>query len=194
MNAFGEFFRAQKDVAFDEDGLARMLKHDQVRIINRPGIDSFSVRMWDGRLFLGNAGGSHHFAAAARIAKVIGSAVPLCAKLHVHWLNVPAWEWLLARYRITHVPSGSTYWSRADVAEIVDECYVIDLPPRFDGREFLLLSRGARGTPAVLKVLAEHGTVEVTDQLQSLLHKQLELQKLVSAKWAEVPAPPWSTA
>lgn len=61
-----------------EEGLQRNLSWSEIRIINREKTsDHFKYHSWDGRLFLCNSGGSHHFAAARYIAKRIEQDVNL---------------------------------------------------------------------------------------------------------------------
>lgn len=68
--------------------LARNLAHREIRIIHSPGTtDHFARHLWDGRLFLMNDGGSHHFAAARYIAARLGTPVPLRGKLRTYALN-----------------------------------------------------------------------------------------------------------
>ncbi len=58
--------------------LAENLAHREIRIIHAPGIDYFQRYAWDGRLFLINSGGSHHFAAAMVSQKTNANAkVPI---------------------------------------------------------------------------------------------------------------------
>lgn len=48
--------------------LAKNLAWDEIRIISHVDHDYFATWAWDGRVFLMNSGGSHHFAAAKYIA------------------------------------------------------------------------------------------------------------------------------
>lgn len=70
--------------------LAKNLDHKEIRIIHSPGADYFSRFQWDGRLFLMNHGGSHHFAAAKYIAKRLEAPVPLRGQLRTYSLNAVA--------------------------------------------------------------------------------------------------------
>ena len=45
--------------------LAKNLAWDEIRIISHVDHDYFATWAWDGRVFLMNSGGSHHFAAAS---------------------------------------------------------------------------------------------------------------------------------
>src|SRR5690606_26581148 len=68
--------------------LAANLAHDEIRIIHREDpSDYFRTYTWDGRLFLINGGGSHHFAAAKYIAKRLHIEVPITGKLLVKSIN-----------------------------------------------------------------------------------------------------------
>ena len=64
------------------------LAHDQIRIL-RPETtcDHLTSFAWDGRVFLSNAGGSHHFTTAQYMAATLAVDVPIEAKLYVHALN-----------------------------------------------------------------------------------------------------------
>ena len=59
---FGRDFSTYKKASVDEAGLQQMLDHREVRIVQPRTTDRVGMRLWDGRLFLYNAGGSHHFA------------------------------------------------------------------------------------------------------------------------------------
>lgn len=67
--------------------LEENLRWDEIRIISREDHDSFATWEWDGRVFLINSGGSHHFAAAKLIAREIGVEVPLSGRYRVYGIN-----------------------------------------------------------------------------------------------------------
>lgn len=67
--------------------LKENLAWDEIRIISRVDHDSFATWEWDGRVFLINSGGSHHFAAAKLIAKEIDEEVPLSGRYRVYGIN-----------------------------------------------------------------------------------------------------------
>jgi len=65
-----------------EDNLNKILKYHEIRIINSShSNDHFVWHQWDGRYFLANDGGSHHFAAAHYIANEINKEVILTGNL-----------------------------------------------------------------------------------------------------------------
>lgn len=76
--------------AITHEKLAENLAHEEIRIIHSPGSDYFRRHVWDGRVFLINSGGSHHFAAAKYIAARLPEAVTLRGKLYTYSLNAVA--------------------------------------------------------------------------------------------------------
>ncbi len=71
-----------------EEKLRENLAWDEIRILNRKDPSDFFARyLWDGRVFLINSGGSHHFAAARYIAARIGTPVPLRGTLRTYAIN-----------------------------------------------------------------------------------------------------------
>lgn len=64
------------------------LAHREIRLFNQLHAEDHLARFaWDGRLFLMNGGGSHHFAAARYIAARIGRKVPIEATLYSYSLD-----------------------------------------------------------------------------------------------------------
>jgi hypothetical protein len=70
--------------------LAINLDHKEIRIIHSPGKDSFCLHSWDGRVFLMNSGGSHHFAAAKYIAARLAVSVALRGTLCTYSISADA--------------------------------------------------------------------------------------------------------
>jgi len=90
---------------FTEEKLKEHLAHDEIRILHREETDDHFARYaWDGRLFLVNAGGSHHFAAARYIARRIGNTVPLSARFVAYSLDPPAVAALQRDFDIYAIP------------------------------------------------------------------------------------------
>jgi hypothetical protein len=70
------------------DKLRENLAWGEIRILRGAGSSDFFARyLWDGRVFLINSGGSHHFAAARYIASRLGVPVPLRGQLHTYVIN-----------------------------------------------------------------------------------------------------------
>lgn len=75
----------------NEDKLRQNLAHREIRTLhNENTSDHFAEYLWDGRVFLMNSGGSHHFAAARYIASHLGQRVPLKGKLYTYSINEAA--------------------------------------------------------------------------------------------------------
>lgn len=180
VDAFGRYFNEHKRAPVTPEGLAMMLRHGEIRIIHSSGVDAFSVTMWDGRLFLDNHGGSHHFAGAAYIAKAIGQPVPLSAQLNVRHLNVPAWNWLIERFHLLHASSQQRHWYLADATRLVGETYKIELTESLGGGDLVLLPRTAPTIRSVIGVLAHKSIADVTSYFENILMKQAEIQR----RWA----------
>lgn len=70
--------------------LAENLEHNGIHIIHSLGLDYFLRYSWDGRIFLMNSDGSHHFAAAKYIATRLSEAIALRGKLYSYSLNTLA--------------------------------------------------------------------------------------------------------
>lgn len=89
-----------------EDRLARNLAHDEIRILHRERTSDHFVRhLWDGRVFLVNSGGSHHFAAARYIAARLGHRVPLRGTLRTYGIDARAVCSLRREYDMFAMPS-----------------------------------------------------------------------------------------
>lgn len=100
LDDFAARYSAKYIIDISETNLRSNLSHREIRIINSPDqtTDHFVRHQWDGRTFLVNAGGSHHFATARYIAKRLGTAVPLKGKLHEYKVNPTAIAGLMRDY------------------------------------------------------------------------------------------------
>jgi len=82
------------------DHLAKSLAHDEIRILHcERTSDHFARHSWDGRVFLVNSGGSHHFAAARYLASRLGHRVTLRGTLRTYGVDAQAVGALLPRLR-----------------------------------------------------------------------------------------------
>lgn len=186
VQEFGRYFNEYKQATLDEHGLDVMLRHQEIRIIHRPGIDSFHLSTWDGRLFLGNHGGSHHFAGASYIAQRIGRSVPVRGRLHIRRLNVAAWQWLLDKFHVLFTCAEALRWVAADAAEVVDEFYVLDLPPRVGDGRLLLIPREHEASAALSDLLCERAARDVSHELHALLATQDEVRVGLAERWPSI--------
>lgn len=177
VRAFGQDFAAYLGTSVDAAGLAKMLKHGEIRIIGERRSDFFSLRLWDASLFLANAGGSHHFAAAAYIAGDIGAAVPLRAPLNTHGLNEASVAWLLQRYTPYLVGRSAVANSKAAIAQLVGECGAADLPGCLaEGAAMLLVPTSARDSREVCCLVEKQGAQPLRQWIEASLSRQMQLR------------------
>lgn len=81
--------------------LEKSLAWSEIRIIHRDtNADWFEWHQWDGRIFLMNDGGSHHFAAGRYLASRLGETVPLKGLLVRNRLRPEAIAELLSEYEL----------------------------------------------------------------------------------------------
>ncbi|MBP5788658.1 MAG: hypothetical protein J6W29_00295 [Neisseriaceae bacterium] len=81
--------------------LNQNLAHRGIDIIhNKKTSNHFEQYMWDGRIFLSNHDGSHHFAAARYIAYQLNTPVPLIGKLYIYSINEQSVISLCNKYEI----------------------------------------------------------------------------------------------
>lgn len=174
VDAFGADFVAFRRTPVDVDGLRRMLAHHEVRITHCTGGDTFAIRCWDGRLFLQNAGGSHHFAGAAHISRSIGQPVPLRGKLQIHSLNRAAFSWLFGEYIPMAGPGRLGFGISRTLARVVSQCFVFKLPALtpLGALGVLLLPRNSQTTSSAEEALRRAGFVNVQESFEQLIDRQ----------------------
>ena len=174
VDAFGADFVAFRRMPVDVDGLRRMLAHPEVRITRCGGGDTFAIRCWDGRLFLQNAGGSHHFAGAAHISRSIGQPVPLRGKLQIHSLNCAAFSWLFDEYIPMAGPRRLGFGISRTLARVVSRCFVLKLPALtpLGALGVLLLPRNSQATSSAEEALRRAGFVNVQESFEQLIDRQ----------------------
>jgi hypothetical protein len=182
VNSFGRDFAEFKCTAVTENGLSEMLNHSEVRVTKKQHSDGFFLPMWDARLFLSNGGGSHHLAGAAYIAQALNKRVPVFGKLRIEWLNDDWWQWVLMRYRIAFVPSGSML-NIHDLAWLTGACYENSLPWGVCEGSLLLLPGESPFADVLLDGLAGHGIQEITTLMHSILEAQLQNLQVLKQRW-----------
>lgn len=175
VGAFGADYAAYIKAPVTEVGLTKMLSHREVRIAMPDGTDRVMLRLWDGRLFLVNAGGSHHFAAAAYIARRTNSKVPLTADLTVHMLNEAAVRWLTGNFIPVLVSRETAKCVVPHCARIVGSCYFLDFPEIIvrDACAVLLPIDGTAIGTAV-DLLKSSGSVPLTPFFEQALEAQTQ--------------------
>ena len=170
---FGLDFSTYKKASVDEAGLQQMLDHHEVRIVQPRTTDRLGMRLWDGRLFLYNAGGSHHFAGAAYIAGQLQRPVSLRARLEVIELNEDVIDWLLALFVPLAVPEGLVSRLRRQCAAVVGSAYSLPIPGVLAaGTAILLLPASNNATAVVCDLFRVAGIADVRTWFESLLAEQ----------------------
>lgn len=163
-----------------EAKLRENLAHSEVRIM-RADSDDFLVRfLWNGRLFLANLGGSHHFAAARYIAPRIGQRVPLRVKLQTYWINEASLRALLDEFDI-FVLSGQADAIRAfhEAMRLFRATYLWRaLPGRDPDRvRAILLPKSEPRSHRVASELRNAGAFDLGQHLLGLCGRQRLLQE-----------------
>ncbi|WP_408467244.1 DUF6685 family protein [Paraburkholderia fungorum] len=129
--------------------------------------------MWDGRLFLYNAGGSHHFAGAAYIAGQLRRPVPLRARLEVIELNEDVIDWLLALFVPLAVPEGLVIKLRRQCAAVLGSAYSLPIHGVLaSDTAILLLPASNNATGAVCELFRVAWIADVRTWFESLLAEQ----------------------
>lgn len=150
--------------------LAENLAHGEIRIIHSPGSDHFGRYLWDGRLFLVNSGGSHHFAAAKYIAARLPQSVPLRGSLHTYSLNSRAIASLRGDYEM-FVISGDAPVSLGfhDAMEAFRATWLWHPMPRpFENAKAILLPKSERRSMKVADLLRKAGVLDLGQHLADL--------------------------
>jgi hypothetical protein len=154
------------------DGLRKNLAHDEIRILrDEHKGDFFQWYQWDGRVFLANSGGSHHFSAARYIAGQLGTAVRLSGRLELHRFGRSQVAALRREFQIFCMTWRSLL-SFVDVMRALRApflgCHAP--PPHTDGRIVLLPSSHPR-TARVAEVLRRFGFREIGYELDAVSHR-----------------------
>ncbi|HCF2896160.1 TPA: hypothetical protein NID31_006287, partial [Pseudomonas aeruginosa] len=146
----------------------------EIRILHREDpSDHFACYRWDGRLFLMNSGGSHHFAAARYIASRLRHSVPLQGRLKVYGLNSASVGSLARDFEIFALrddPAG--YMAFHDAMRAYGAAYLHRRLPRpYDDCRAVFLPRGDVRSLRVAAVLQELGFFDLGDHLQELTRR-----------------------
>lgn len=156
------------------DTLERALAHHEIRILR--GGDSFSQYGWDGRLFLSNSGGSHHFAAARFLARHLGHRVPLHGTLNACHLVPSAVDALCSGYDI-YAPSVAPNALHAALEAIGATYFIQALPAPYSGVEAVFLPRDVPRSLRASRAFHDSGVFDVSEHLRAQLARQCELQR-----------------
>ncbi|BEP54052.1 MULTISPECIES: DUF6685 family protein [unclassified Variovorax] len=181
---FGADFTTYKRTPVDANGLATMLAHGEVRIGNPGTSDSVGSRLWDGKLFLYNAGGSHHFAGAAYIAKQLNFHVPLRALHKAIALNPKAVRWLLSTFVLLAVPKALA--APTQVAKLTGSCFELSVPDCIcRDATLLLIPHGNESTLRIVDALSGAGARDIGPWFSELLALQSDSLRRLKERFGD---------
>lgn len=86
------------DVSIDK--LEEMLSWPEFRLLNSPETttDQFAIYGWSPKIFVQNAGGSHHMGASHYLAKKLNQCVPIQGKVSINLISKSAFEIFDSKY------------------------------------------------------------------------------------------------
>jgi hypothetical protein len=175
LDHMAEVRSAQYIHPLSEQNLLNNLSHDEIRILHRAdgGGDFFVRYLWDdGRIYLVNSGGSHHFVAARYIAARIGKAVPLRGRLHTYSLNPESVHRLLRAYQIFMVEERKSF----DLHERMSACRVeygrCALPNPFHAFHAIFLPTDKPKSIIVSKMMIGAGAFSLNDYFSKTFVRQ----------------------
>lgn len=154
--------------------LAKNLAHSEIRIIHSPGSDHFGLYLWDGRLFLMNNGGSHHFAAAKYIAARLPESVMLRGKLYTYALNSVAIASLRRDFEMFVISDETTVsMGFHDAMKAFRATWLWHhLPRPFDNTKAILLPKNEARSMRVAALLRQAGVADLGQHLADLASQQ----------------------
>ncbi|RPD89135.1 hypothetical protein EGK75_04290 [Neisseria weixii] len=159
--------------------LEQNLNWREIRIFHKNSSDYFATYVWDKRLFLINAGGSHHFSAARYLAKKLNKKIFLKGKLHSYKINENSVYSLIQKFEMFIV---SNHYSFTNEFREIMETFKADYFMRYLPEPYkenycvLLLPRINRRSLQVAEVLKLNNTLDFSVFLKELL-------KIQNSKW-----------
>ena len=162
-----------KDVSLA--GLKRNLVHDGIRILNTASHADYLQRWaWDGRLFLMNDGGSHHFAAARWLARKLGVPVPIRSQLRTVSIRRDAVEQLVAGYDLFAVngrQDASFSYALYEALQSSGTPFLFcALPASLGFGDILIFESDDRRSWPVVDALRRHGATSIAPVLEKISH------------------------
>jgi hypothetical protein len=158
-----------------EDQLYKNLAHPEIRILHRSnGHDYFARYLWDGRTFLMNCGGSHHFAAARYIAARLGRQVPLRGELHTYSIDRPSVELLRCDFEMYVISDDPEIFIEfRDAMRALSASYLVcEMPEPYSATQAILLPRNELRSMRAAKVLQDAGVFDLGQYLIQLCERQ----------------------
>jgi hypothetical protein len=154
------------------EAVAKNIHWNEVRIHDLEGPDHFCRYDWDGRVFLVNSGGSHHFAAAHQMAREIDQAVPLIGKLKTYGFNQQSVASLRQKFEVFAVPSDpvqkNDFWEAMKEAGAAYSFFPLPTQMGSNQLEAVLLPRENTQSMKVAKILSTAGFWNVGQTLSEL--------------------------
>ncbi|WP_159252296.1 DUF6685 family protein (plasmid) [Xanthomonas campestris pv. passiflorae] len=160
------------------ESLRKLLAHDEIRVLHsQHHTDHFSQYGWDGRVFLSNAGGSHHTAAAQYVANRLQADVPMSAPLRVYLLNVAAVDAIAARYEMFAVPEVALFQVPFhDALKATGAAYLWHrMPAPYQDQRAVFLPRENSRSLAAAAELRAAGAPDLGIHLTMLVERQQEM-------------------
>jgi len=150
------------------------LAHNEIRILQDEPGDFFMRFLWDERLWLCNAGGSHHFAAARHIAIRIGCKVPITGRLVTQAINPVAVEGLGLRFRAFLVSSEARALGlfKNTLRTLQVPYYTLPKDTQQPQGRVILFPTADEHSLQAAQLLDKHGFVDVVSMLQSIVAQQ----------------------
>ncbi|MCQ8118499.1 DUF6685 family protein [Methylomonas rosea] len=161
-----------------EENLLRNLAHSEIRIGNELHADTttdhFCRYRWDGRTFLMNDGGSHHFAAARYIADKLNRKVYLNGKLKIYSINPSSVEALRERFDILVIDDSAEEQNQFHQAmKAFSATYLWrKLPPPHENSRAIFLPKNETRSRTVAANLKTAGTYDLAALLQAIVEQQ----------------------
>lgn len=142
-----------------QEKLDENLAWKQIRIIHQADHDYFQTWAWDGRVFLMNSGGSHHFAAAQYIAVLIDVKVPLHGEYRIQSINQIALAGLRREFDIfvmysVMAPKNGFHDAMKGIQATY---YWKDLPFPYHKQSAVFLPKAEKKSARVAQILREAG-------------------------------------
>jgi len=158
-----------------ETKLAKNLAHREIRILHGNS-DYFARYLWDGRTFLMNNGGSHHFAAARYLASRLNQRVPLRGRLHVYALNSAPVAALRREFEMFVISNKASVGNAfSDAMRSFQSTWLWHPMPRpYEHTRAILLPRSEKRSMRVAKALREAGVLDLGAYLTDLVAHQVE--------------------
>ena len=155
-----------------EAKLDENLSHSEIRILRHNSSDYFARYRWDGRIFLVNSGGSHHFAAARYIASRIEKKIPLRGKLKTFSLNTDVVKGFLRDFNIYVINKNSHEAFRKTLESFKATFLWQDMPVPYQDTRAIVLPKNEKRSFCISNVLYHAGVFDLGALFSVLCERQ----------------------